>query len=143
MSLPNPNFQPGDAFTADNANGIIEAILIRIQGNSFDLASQNGNQTLLSYAVPSDTDQLIRADTCGLVHTLAGSNSILWRLLFIDTDDNSSELLIENAQSLGFYPNSSFTIKAKRGTTVTIDAVADDGNIYDFGGALLILKSVV
>lgn len=142
MSLPNPNFQTGDLFTADNANGIIAAILDKITGSSFDLMNQNGHQTLLSYTVPVDTDQLLRVDTCGLVKVLAGSNSIEWRLLFTDMNNNTSEYVIEIASSLGFYPNSSFTIKAKRDTSVTIEALADDGNIYDFGGSLLILKSI-
>lgn len=140
--LPNPNFQTGGKFTADNANGIVEAILEKLQANSFDAVDQTGNPTLFTYDVPSDKDQIIIINVYldnSVVQTDGSYASAIW------TD---MEGTVQEPFTIANNPNPGGTImfarclKAKRGTQVIITATGGEGDVFSCGGSIVVVKSV-
>jgi len=140
MSLPNPNFQPGDLFTADNANGIINGILARLEAVSFDSLGQTGQQTLFTYTVPSDKDQILQLNSYLAITTADGQVTV--NLFFTDIYNTPHDLDLNDGNIVAFYPANSTNIKAKRGTDVTLVIGVTGNAVYDCGGNLVIIKSI-
>lgn len=146
MSLPDPNFVTGGQFTAGNANGIVEAILVKLQANSFDLLNQQGNITAYTYSVPSDKDQILQLNSY-LDVTIAEPSGINVIATFtrIRGGDPFRQTLNSGGNvgdNVGFNPGQTFAIKAKRGTDVIITVQALGEGTYDTGGSLTVLKNI-
>lgn len=143
MSLPDPTFQPGDTFTADNANGIINAILAKIQAQGFDSINQSGNITVLTHNVSPTQDEILRIDSYLLIRTYDGSNPVIVSIAFTDVNDGDDGFETGSGSAVGFFNIPCFTLKVKRGTVVNVNVnTGGDTNIYDIGGALIIEKLV-
>lgn len=140
--LPDPNFQTGGQFTAGNANGIVEAILAKLQPISFDFTNQTGNPTLLTYDVPVDTDQIIIINVYldnAVVQTDGSYASLIWT----DMEGTVQEpFTIANNPNPGGIVMFARTFKAKRATQVIITATGGIGDVFACGGSLVVVKSV-
>jgi len=143
MSLPNPNFAPGDQFTADHVNGIIDAIIEKLQVNSFnstDLTGSEDGQTIFQYDVPSDKYQIIQINSYLNIRTQ--DQQCVLNVGFTDPYDNYWQLLTQSGTPFGFYSGNTITICAKKGTSVFLYFATIGNAICDVGGSFMVLKSI-
>jgi len=142
--FPNPApFSPGDQFTSDYCNQLVDAVLAKLQAESFDFLAQFGDKTLFTHNVSADKDEIIRFDSYSNIRVYTGSQNVFFLLQFTDPNGNVATLSLNELASEGFSVNFSYTLKAKHGTQVLLNIQGTvDGVIYDCGGALTILKSV-
>lgn len=133
-------FFTGDLLTADYFNQMIQAVLDRLTAVSFDALNQTGEQTLFSYTVLPDKDQILQLNSYLAITTADGQVTV--NLFFTDIYDTPHDLDLNDGNGVAFYPANSTNIKAKRGTDVTLVIGVTAGAVYDCGGNLVIIKSV-
>jgi len=141
MSLPQPNFQTGDLFTADHVNNCIRAILASLTAISFDVINATDVQVLFTYNVPDTEDQILNL-TVYIDNSVKGTEGCYILLNWTDMEGNIQEFTTANNPNDGGTMIPSWGFKAKRGTVVTFTGHGLQDCIYSAGGSLVVIKSI-